>query len=518
MASLKTLLMLALMPPFLLLAQEPDFYMPSLYRLESRARSTEPPLDANVSLYCDGDYISLVVEVKDPRIQIQGRNRFTDQVELWLALPQSAYPEDFEYQLHPQYIQAEESRNTQDRLGPRLFSTYAEHSNHLELAPFLADFDYPSSRQIQRELLSVPSPERLKKSEVHYGIVHYGLFTDKRPAVLYNSEYHQPLEEMLNIQMGDLQNGITYTVDFMDDGYIINAQIAPQALGFVQLPYMDQLRFMVEISGSDRQGERVYPQLTTSSKREAAKVHTFNQVYFSTPLRTTPSDEIPVEVFEKTQFYPIYMYADIGWIPTSVDTDVLVYQEQKTSSKLTEIKYFNQNIDYQRINQSDFVLESLKVVVNPVNELAYQREYLLVQNQVLSVQRTLTLDEISAAIDNDHFSFPDGKVGLIIKENRPHDPFGWGSCGDCLEETITIYRVEEWAKKELFSIHQANGENPYCIIQDQTYDGYLVTGFDWVKKGKMIVFRLDGLDFDNNKRVKASWSNNGSRLQIEPVD
>lgn len=518
MNGLKIFAWLLFMPPFLLLAQKPDFEMLQLHPLESgRGRNfNQASLTANVSLYCDGQYLSLVVEVKDPRIQIHSQNRLTDQIELWMALPQSAYPSNFEFQLHPHYISSSDNRNARSDFGTRVFSTYAEYRDQIELAPFIADFDYPSYAQIQREQLQVPSPSRLKKDEIHYGIVHYGLFSDGRPAVLYNRAYHQNLEEILNVPIGDLAEGITYTVDYSDDGYIINAQISCQAIGFVPLPYLDQLRFMVDISDARADGARVYPTLSTSPKHELARAKSFNQVYFSTPLYTNKT-QIPDHVFESTRFHPIYMYSTRGWVPTSIDTDALVYKEQKTSKELTEIKFSQQYIAYKSFENEGLPLESLKVAFNPVNALKREREYLLVQGQVLTTEWT-PMNNSSWDFENSCFQFPDGAYGMIVRENQPFDPFGWGECGNCIQEKITVYRIGAWNKHNIVSIQQGNGPQAYCQIEDLNFDDYLVTRLDWIRKGKILVVRLDGQTSNDKKRIKISWNASGNKVKVEEVE
>ncbi|RMG19198.1 MAG: hypothetical protein D6730_21970 [Bacteroidetes bacterium] len=513
---MKILSILALLPPCFSLAQKPDFHLPGLYRLGSRSGQTENALDANVSVYCDGTYISVVAEVKDTHISLHPKADLTDRIELWMALPASVYPANFEYQLHPSYIEAAVPAEGTSG-GSRFFGTYAELASHLDLKPFLSDFDYPTPNLIKQNNLQVPGPGALKPQEVHFGMVQYGLYADQRPAVLLNQPYFAPLEQSLHIQPEEWAEGIVYTVDMLDEGYVINAEISCQALGFVQLPELHQLRFMVDVVDVGKDG-RARPCLTTTPGREVARPATFSLVNFDTPLYTNYT-HIPDHVLKAVDYHPVCVFRHQQWVPTGIDTDALVYRENEASKFLTETKFFEQDVAYHSYSFEGFPVESLKIAIEPVNQQPLQLEYYLLQGeQVVTAEQTRQPGSPADDFSPTFFRFPDGQYGAILKTSRLVDPYGWNTGGMLTEESISIYRIAPHQKTELLRIHQGKGEIPYCQIGPYAFDGFLVTGFDWVKEGKMLVLRLDSQSSPAKKRVKVQWNSEGERLKIEPVE
>ena len=80
-------------------------------------------------------------------------------------------------------------------------------------------------------------------------MVKFSFFRDgRRPE---NADYHllRNLEDHLGRRMSSLTDGIRYTADPTEkgDGYIINIEFSIEALGFVTLPYLEGINFMVDV-------------------------------------------------------------------------------------------------------------------------------------------------------------------------------------------------------------------------------------------------------------------------------
>lgn len=489
--------------------------MEELHSLASgRGELGAAELGASVRVYCNGDVISFVIDVRDPELRMGELDEATDQVQIWMALPPSAYPESFNYEQHPTYIRSR--RDRQEGRKTRLFGAYLPPPQRLDLAPFLSDYDYPGREEILARKLKVPAPRELEQAEVHYGLVHYAFYVDGRPPRLLDGDAHEAIGDLLGIGLGDWRSGVKYTVDYLDDGYTLNVQVAREALGVVPVPQLHELRFMVDVVDA-RGGEAAIPRLTTTERWQAARPTHFNELRFAQPLQTNALS-IPNQVFEESRFFPHLLYTDRGWLPVGIDTDGLVYQEFETSKHLTETTFFRQPLDYETFFEQGYPVESLKTIFQPVNSWDYRKEFLLVDGKFLTATEWPLADAFAPGeLRPRCFTFPDGAMGMIIKRARLHDPYGWGNCGDCLEEMISIYRVEAGRKMEIFRLQQGHGEQAYCQLNEQVFEGYLTTGADWVKDGKMLVFRLDNPSQRTKKRVKVSWNSHGERVKVEEV-
>lgn len=504
--------------------QKPDFEIEDFFVVQnprSIPSQADNELSASAWLYSDGSYLSLVIEVRDPVVKIRRDASYTDHIDVWFALPQSAYPNDFEYNLHPNYIYSEGAYDPVARkVEPRFFSLLSEYGSDIAPLPYISEYDYPSNRRIAKDSLWVPDPKRLKTDVIHYGIVQYSFFPDGRPAELKNYRELGLVEDALGVTIGDIENGITYSADFMDqdEGYIINAQFSPQALGFISLPYMDRVRMMVDLKDTGNGNNRAHTVRSSTDRGEPGKPSTFNLVNLNEPLYTNVT-QIPNEMFEYANHYPIFLYGDTGWIPTYVDIDALAFQENRASNMLTEVKFCRQPFHFYEFTYGDVPVESLKIDLDYVNEIPREREYLMVDDFLITTDRTrfINADSITPITDQ-FFFFPDGEMGLISKENSTIDPYGWGLNGTCVEESISIHRINDWGKEDIVYIQQGNGPNGYCEIGEHAFSNFYISQIDWVKEGQIMVLRLNHQTMPDNKRVKISWEDDGSNVEIVIVD
>ncbi|MCB0836872.1 MAG: hypothetical protein KDD99_09450 [Bacteroidetes bacterium] len=508
------------------MGQPADFEMDNFFSLnkenkEFKDRTITPKVSASAKLYSYGETLSLVVSVKDDRVKIvKNSDEATDHIELWLALPPSSYPPNFEYVHHPDYI-AYHPPVTRDKgeIGPsRFFSIYSEYAPQIEKPSFVNGFDYPHDQQ-GNDSLFVPDYRFLTKEEVHFGIVHFGLFPDGRKPVHYNREQMKPLAQALGIEMGDFTEGISYVAEMTEneDGYIITARISPQALGFVQLPRLDQIRFMVDIADSGSNNRKANVVLSSSPQRKPGKPTSFNKVVFKEALKTNSTD-IPDHFFQKASFNPIFVYGDKGWVPTSVDVDALVYQENRTSNSLTEVKFQKQSFQYDSGEYKNVPIESLKIDYNYVNKIPVHKELISVRNQLIEAEQTRLVQPDSlekSSFGDNLFQFPDKSIGLIIRESTSHHPYGWGDCGQCIVENIRIFRITDTNVQAILNIQQSDGPDPYCQIGTYSFPGSYVSQLDWIKPGKILVVRISHYTEKDQERVKVTWAKDGSDVRIE---
>mgnify|MGYP001209360684 CR=1 FL=1 len=514
MNTIKNFAFTALLVPCILLAQRPDFSLDRLYPVAAATdRSEGYPASASVQVFCNGSAVTFVIQVFDSHINLDPSPVYTDHVQLWLALPASSYPANFEFASHSDYVYYPDYMRS--HASPRFFSIYPEYAREVDIQRFVHGFDYPPDQSITQERLGVPLTRYLRQEAVHYGIVQYGIYPNRAPRLL-NREHHRAIEQVLRQPMADLTAALRYSVEQDRGSYTINVEITPESLGFVSLPELAELRFMVDIMDTGS-GGRARTAFSTAQNGVPGRPVTFNSVRFARPMRTNMTP-VPDVFFRNTSYHPVMMRGAQGWIPTSVDTDALVYKERTASQALLEVKFFEQPYEYSSIDRQGISLHKLKTNYDFVNAVAEEREYLLLNDQLFSATRMRNSISPLDTLTSRFFRFPDGSSGLLIKENAPMDPYGWGNTGHLIEETIRIHRVTENRRQDILYIRQGEGQRPYCLIQGRDFPGYYVSKLDWIRKGEILVLILIEWDSGRLKRVKVSWGNDGSNVRVEAVD
>ncbi len=505
--------------PVLLFGQRPDFQLEMLHSLSKNRQtiSSAMPIMASTALYCDGKTLSLVVEVLDKDMHEHRNPALSDHIEVGFALPRSAYPENFEYQFHPHYVMVQpmRTRGEETMEKARFFSGYAEYVPSLDVSTFLREFDYPTQEQILRDTLRVPPPLLLQEGSIPFGIVRFALYPDSRPAIHLNRSEMSTLEKNLGIQLGDLEGGIQYDAERreQDDGYTIHAQFSPQALGFVQLPALSHLRFVVDVFKRKTDQSVASPILSTSAYSNPNSPSTFNLVPLQRPLETnfTP---IPPEVFKALDFYPLGIYTRDQWLPNQVLVEGLLYREAQISNKLTEVGFRLQPFRYETFLVGEQQINRLTVRNFQLNRIPQDDEYFLVNNQVIRQEKVLIENKTLTGISKDLFLFPDQRPGIVTYSRTLHHPFGWGPCGTCLDETFTIRKVSETGSRDLLRIRQTDGADAYCQIGDLVFDQFYVSQMDWIREGEVMVLRLNHQNTREKKRIKVAFLENGEEVQI----
>jgi len=493
-------------------AQDPDFELDPLY-MHAASHSVPQRADhAAVKVYSHDQHINILVEVYDDVMMLSQDFQISDHIELWLALPPEAYPENFSFSLHPEYIYSQDTKNGKRH---RFFSIYPKYSHRVELEKFKNRFDYPNIEFTSSKEYQVPPPRSLQKTKVDYGVVKFALPLDRLEPVLLNRNNHRLLEKSMRINKGDIGDGLTYTIDPWDKGYVVNIQIAPKALGFVMLPQMDRLLFRVDIYDSDSPSRSAH-RMSTSRNVLDEHPSTFTEVKLSRPLYTNYTN-IPENIFYKSNFFPVSIYTRNGWVESQVDTDVLIISDQTASRYLTEILFDRLTLDFTEESVGGQIVGRLFIRKNFVNEISRSKEVISVMGSVVSGEQSLAKSRLLDHEQSSFFRFPNGDLGLMLIERTVLDPYEWGMCKDCLDESVYIYRINDGKVDELLNIYQIKAREVFCRIGIKKIENFYISHIDWIQKGRMMVLRLNHIKSNLKRRIKVSWDYRGENVKVEEV-
>jgi len=498
-------------------AQQSDFALDQFYTSPLQTNSSQK-IAANCLLHCDGENIALYVKVEDPNIQIQSSDKLTDHVRIWFALPQKAFPENFDYDLHPDYIST--SATTALQSPPRFFSVYGEYTDEVSLQTFKDDFDYPNNHHRRADSLFVPPTAELRELEFHYGIVGYDLYPDERPASLVNRNQLGQVGQAIQAPLGPVEDGLRYKAEFTEthDGYIINAQFSPQALGFVQVPFMQELRLLIEICSAPQAGQEAEIVLSSSPRQDLHRPKSFSRIFFMNPLQTDVT-EIPSYIFDKIDVRPIYIFGENGWIATGVDVDGLVLGPQYTSQQLTEILFYQQDISFSQNAFENIPVETLRMDLQFVNQWNREREYTFIMDQTLELERYAAPEDEKKLIQVEYFRFPDGGLGKISQFTSPLVPFAvWDSCPACQVETYSVQRISSDAIADVLTLKQVKGPSSSIQVGSWVFEDFFLENIEWVQKGRILLLGRGHPRQKTKKRIKVTWGDDGSMPKLEQID
>jgi len=477
------------------------------------------PVSSAVQVYSDGKYLSVAIKVIDPSINNDPNPAYADRVDVCLALPQLAYSRNFQYSFHPRLLSAPaKSTRSYDDEPDRLFTIDEAANTDLNIRNFVERFDFPSRERIQRRNLNLPAPGQLKEKILPFGMVKFSFFRDgRRPE---NADYHllRNLEDHLGRRMSSLTDGIRYTADPTEkgDGYIINIEFSIEALGFVTLPYLEGINFMVDVLNAIP-GQRSQVVNSTSSMRSIHPI-SFEYINFRKPIKTNYSG-LSDELFERTGFSPLLWYTENDWEGLGVDVDGLAVDQERLSEDLLEIKLYEQSLYFDNFTFQGYEINVLHAGVEYVNRIPAEKEFILANGHTIVAERArVNSRRPSAQIEDRWFTFSDGVLGLIYTESITQHPLGWGTCGDCLLETINISRIAEAEVWDILEIEQADGEKAHCKIDHLYYENFYVSNFDWVEEGSTLILRLRHRNSKEKKRVQVSWDKHGTSLQVEEIE
>ncbi|WNJ20135.1 hypothetical protein [Pontibacter sp. G13] len=495
--------------------QTPDYRLDSFFPTFTTRSSTPSHrgVEANMMCFSDSSFIHLVIEVIDPDALSDTTWHPENHLEVWMGLDDNAYPNDFEYRLHPDFVSPIPSPNA----PMRLFSIHGTRVTSLRRSDIIRATDYPSDEAILGDSLNVPLAPELRVMPFPIGLVGFGLYPDNRPARLLNYSDMRRVQQVLGKSFGPLEKRIAYYSEWTDRGYIINMQIPPEALGIAPLPTLSSIRVAVDVHKFNEPESASYPILTSSPQRIAQRPASFTRIDLGAPISTnfTP---IPDEWISAHPLAPLGIYTSKGWEMIHLDVDALVYGPSNSSAKLVETGIFPIKSEWKQSIVSGVPVRQWTISSDYVNELAREFLWAEIDDQLIKTSRARDIISEPIRPSLELFFFPDGTPGALVMGNSSLDPYGWGSCGTCLAEQISIYRLEGGQKRLLLNIEQGNGPNAYCMVGKYRYADKAVSQMDWIRPGKLMVLRLKHRYREEIHRIKLSWEDDGSDVKIEWID
>ena len=376
------------------------------------------------------------------------------------------------------------------------------------------------SQKLNKTATWFHTPKCYTQPQVPFGLVSYQIFPDGRPARLINRDDYYLLEENLKSKLGDVEAGLVYSVEKRPGGLEYHVEVSPQALGFVPAPVLKELRMVIDLFDFDvRKGLAT---VLSSEQNESKNKHIareMNQIEFAKPVNTNYS-EAPDRIFVQTGYRPILFFSEKGWIPTQIDTDPLVFSPFQISQHISEVQFNTASFDY-KLNQlpgTQIGMEQFLVRESFVNLVPRLSEFTLLKGQIFQVARSQNrVKVLDTTTHSRAFIFPDGGTGLITVENSTLNPQGWGDCGMCLQEQISIYRLTPTGSKKILQIRQGEGADNYLKVGNIVLKGFQVDRLDWVKNGQILVFQAINNSNSQRRRIRSSWESDGSNVKTELI-
>ncbi|MFK7971097.1 MAG: hypothetical protein AB8F95_12055 [Bacteroidia bacterium] len=503
-------------------AQQADFTSPAFSITDGKKwYGGEKDGSANLQAFSDGRDLHVFVEVKDDILISDSRTDAADHIEITFSLAQAYYPESFSNHLHPYYFVAKNQQtrgNAPDRTH-RFFSVSSEELPALDVTLLENTIPYPSIKEIKDDTLSVPTAKMLKTSRVDFGLVTYAFFPDGRPARLLNRHHFASMEDNLNVQIGEIEAGLLYTTERRNDGYVFNIQVSPQALGFIAIPVLSAVDIAADFFDYDvKKGLASILSFPSSSLVQEGKPRNFTRIDFQKPINTNLT-QAPDRMLLASDFSPVLAFTTEGWAPLMVDADMLCLRAYTNSSAIQEV-HFGQSpfqYDIRKEKGTNLIVEQLVVNRQFVNDLPKVLEYVLLDDVLISSERFQNRVQVLDTSYHGHaFSYQDGGIGFIQVENSSLHPRGWGECGTCIQEKISVLRFTPSGPKAILQLRQGEeNSGTYLEIQDISLPGFVVDRLDWVSPGRILVLQLQNRLTGERKRIRSSWAVDGTNVRSE---
>ncbi len=486
-----------------------QFFPPERQRVDQLPAN---PLKARAWIYSDGRALTVIVEVEDSDIRTSRSSTHSDHVQIWIGLDDSAFPADFPHDTHPYYLGALSSPS-QARLqrgnvtaSTRIFAPQAPVRSPAR--DWLQEFGYPDERSVINDSLYVPAPEALRSMTVPYGMVHFALYPDERPAEWLNKGDFAILSQALGTEPADWMANIRYDCDTFEhrQGYIISAEIPLEAFGFVKVPSMESIRVLLAVANASRNGSPAKIELFSQPDRQEPRLANLKLVQLQQPLRINPTN-VPSEVFERAGQSPTMFHSSRGWMPVQVRTGPLVLRPSMVSRQWQEIQYSPVSIGYEDFRNKGYAVQRLTLGYDRVNMPGEEQDYLLINGSLEKSYRSkserVTADNIAPVF---LFRYPDGATGIFLRDNFPFHPYGWGVCGTCLQERMRILRVTPSGLSTVIQWKQSEGPDASFDIQGYSFPGFYLTQIDQIKNNEIIVLVLNHRSLRQTKRIKLTLS------------
>lgn len=498
----------------------PDAYFPEFFPIQSNGTTQNSFTQGRSWVYSDGDRISLVVEVKDPNIQSFQSPAYSDHIQVWIGLDETAFPGSFPLATHPRYVgglhrQAGRRSAEEPSVNLRVFSPESDSRQNSSLGP--EEAGYP--RNLSDSSL-IPPASRLREISVPYGMIHLAFFPDERNVQLLDRESYRYLEMSFDRTIGDWLSQIRYDVDTLEygEGYVISVDIPVEALGFSRMPRVYGVKMMIGIADTDVPGRQARIVSLSQADVGTPSLGEMKRIPFRNPLRFNPSN-IPDEIFDQIGWYPTLFLSSEGWTAVSAEMGYMVPGYGTVLKDWYEIAFREASINYEDYRDRGFPVQRLTVGFDAVNTPDINTDYILIDGTLETVSRARNILPGPASITEvDVFRFPDGATGVFIRDNFPFNPLGWGDCGICLQERMRILRSSEGVVSTVASWKQSEGPESGLWIGEEVFPEYYLARMDRLRGGDIIVLVLNHRTLRSQKRVKLTWDRESLtyRVEVEP--
>lgn len=498
----------------------PDAYVPEFFPVQGNESASDDFTQGRSWIYSDGDRISLVVEVKDTEIRSFQSPAYSDHIQVWIGLDETAFPPSFPLATHPSYVgglHSQPGRRSAEEpeVNLRVFSPENPANQPISEGP--AASGYP--RNLGDSSL-IPEASRLREISVPYGMIHLAFFPDERKVQLLDRESYRYLEMSFGRSIGDWLSQIRYDVDTLEynAGYVISVDIPVEALGFSRMPRIYGLKMMVGIADTDVSGRQAQIVSLSQANTGYPSLGEMERITFHNPLRFNPSN-IPDEIFDQIGWYPTLFLSSEGWTAVSADMGFLIPGYGTVLNDWYEIAFRETSINYEDYRDRGFPVQRLTVGVDAVNSPDVNTDYLLIDGTLETVSRARNILPGPASIaEVEVFRFPDGATGIFIRDNFPFNPLGWGDCGICLQERMRILRSSDGMLSTVAAWKQSEGPESGLWIAEEAFPDYYLARMDRLRGGEIIVLVLNHRTLRSQKRVKLTWDRDNVtyRVEVEP--
>lgn len=492
---------------------EPDVYIPEFFPVVADEPVSDRQIpEARAWLHSDGRGLSLIVEVLDPQITTYQSPAYSDHVQIWLGLDETAFPSRFPLETHPNYLGGMDitrARGVEDEIESiRMFS--AEPIEMARRTPF--DHDRSDS-------LLIPHQSRIRDISVPYGMMHLAFFPDERRVQLLDREAYRYLEQEFNRNLGDWLSGIRYDVDTLEygNGYVISADIPAESFGFSRMPRMDAMKLLIGVANVEARGHPAVIQSYSQPVTGGIGYGDIRSIPFRTPIFLNPSN-IPDEVFETLRWFPTLFLSADGWTVVSTDVDAMLPEAGRTEPGWQEIQFSETMVDYKDYRVDGLPVQRLSAKFKQLHSADLEKDFFLIEDKTLVLSRSVKKDEMETLAPYRVFRFGDGATGIFARESGTIHPYGWGECGDCLHETMSVFRYSDGALARVASWEQSEGPEEGFMIDSQYFPDFFLARMDMIKGNEIIVLVLNHQRDRIQKRIKLTWdrSENKYITIVEP--
>jgi hypothetical protein len=306
MKKLRLIFLVLLLPSLLFPQKMDDNYKYSLDVVYGEQNyAGEKDSKASCRITSNGNRIIINIEVFDDKL-IFNNSIYSDHIELWFGYDDLSYYYDDHYSDKSNkyaYIGGKNKYLYQYQNKPYLKSVIEEMKN-----PYIHDDsgirdsknynqlktdNYSDDWYIKGEVdswLLTPRFDSLYKTYVFFGVTHFGINPETGHVTFYDRENYDYFKKYLGIEIGELNKFITARITLTERRYRAKIVVKPEALGFINVNGVSEIKFMADIVDCDTEGKQSSI-LSTSQERKWGDLNTFNEVEFKNHIDVDISEE-----------------------------------------------------------------------------------------------------------------------------------------------------------------------------------------------------------------------------------